>query len=96
MADQKYVIVRHTEGEDLIEDSLRQLKESGGGSCAFTVKRGLRVPASLAWRSARMGAAMPCSWTVTSDSRSVEATSTAGAQFAARLPVATVSQKLGS
>lgn len=27
MADQKYVIVRHSDGEDLIEDSLRQLEE---------------------------------------------------------------------
>lgn len=30
MADQKYVIVRHSEGEDLIEDSLRQLEEEFG------------------------------------------------------------------
>ncbi|MCO6441569.1 MAG: response regulator transcription factor [Nitrococcus mobilis] len=30
MADQKYVIVRHTDGEDLIEDSLRQLEEEFG------------------------------------------------------------------
>ncbi|HET8701368.1 MAG TPA: LytTR family DNA-binding domain-containing protein [Nitrococcus sp.] len=30
MADQKYVIVRHSDGEDLIEDSLRQLEEEFG------------------------------------------------------------------
>lgn len=30
MADQKYVIVRHTDGEDLIEDSLRQLGDEFG------------------------------------------------------------------
>ncbi|MDN5851152.1 MAG: LytTR family DNA-binding domain-containing protein [Nitrococcus sp.] len=29
-ADQKYVIVRHADGEDLIEDSLRQLEEEFG------------------------------------------------------------------
>lgn len=30
MADQKYVTVKHSEGEDLIEDSLRQLEEEFG------------------------------------------------------------------
>ena len=30
MADQKYVIVKHSDGEDLIEDSLRQLEEEFG------------------------------------------------------------------